>query len=109
MSEEENTHFNEQIFNIYDCDILPKYDNSPYLNAFMIDFSKKFSYQFKEGEHFLPRVVLQFVVTKEGKIEGVHIRNKKTSELTDFEKKKLIQQKNATFGSLVVSMGKTSR
>lgn len=55
-------------------------------NAFMTDFIKYFHYNFQADEDIQTKLRVQFVVDTRGCLIGARIYNKKTEELTSFEK-----------------------
>jgi hypothetical protein len=54
--------------------------------AFLNDFMKNFHYSFQKNEDIQTKLRFQFVISKEGQLIGARINNKKTDELTNFEK-----------------------
>lgn len=53
---------------------------------FMAEFFKKFHYDFQKNEVIQTILQVQFVINKKGRLTGARILNKKTEELTGFEK-----------------------
>lgn len=66
---------------------MPEYKGGD--NAFTSDFLKVFHYKFQANENIQTKLQIQFVVDKKGHLVNPRIYNKKTEQLTSFEKKGL--------------------
>lgn len=65
-------------------DQMPSYKGGD--NCFMAEFIKNFHYDFQEIEVIQTILQVQYVINKRGRLTGARILNKKTDELTGFEK-----------------------
>ena len=67
-------------------DTSPTYNNRPWIEELGKEFSRKFTYKYSEGEEFCFKVIVQFVINKEGKLVAPRI----------------IECKNDSFGQAVL-------
>lgn len=84
--EQENTQYDSltQQYVYILVEKMPEYSGGE-MN-FLTDFTNKFQYVFSEHEIIQTTLQFQFVIDTEGHLTGARIYNKRTEEITDFEK-----------------------